>query len=476
MSSRWPDRLRYALTFRLAAWYAVLFVASAVALFGLTYLLLARSLQARDHEIIRSTLQRYAADYQLGGFQALNRSISADRVAGRHESLFVRVTGRSAEAIFFNVPGDWGGVDLTSLDRDGDRDDRAPPSWTNLRSRTGQAMLEVASVRLSDGTVFQVGKSSESRDELLNHFRSGALVILAGVLVTALAGGSALTYGGLRPLRDLTGTVRTIVRTGRLDTRVPVRETGDPLDELGTLVNVMLDRIETLVGGMRGALDNVAHDLRTPLARLRSVAETALRSEDPDAAREALARCLEESDRVAATLTALMDISEAETGTLALRRELVPVTDPVREAIDLYADVAEEKGVALEQDVPIGLQVQGDPARLRQVVANLVDNAVKYTPAGGSVRVTAGREPGWVKIYVRDTGIGIPPDEAPRVWERLYRSDRSRSERGLGLGLSLVKAIVEAHGGRVSLQSAVGEGSVFSIALPEGRPSGPEAE
>ena len=113
MSSRWPDRLRYALTFRLAAWYAVLFIASVVALFGLTYLLLARSLQARDHDIIRSTLQRYAADYQLGGFDALNRSISADRVAGRHESLFVRVTGRGAEAMFFNVPGDWGGVDLS---------------------------------------------------------------------------------------------------------------------------------------------------------------------------------------------------------------------------------------------------------------------------------------------------------------------------------------------------------------------------
>jgi signal transduction histidine kinase len=471
MSSRWHDRLRYALTFRLAAWYAVLFIASVTALFALTYILLARSLQARDHDIIRSTLQRYAADYQLGGFEALNRSISADRVAGRHESLFVRVMGRGAEAVFFNVPGDWGGVDLSRLERvpdnGGANGGEDATAWMNLPSRSGRAMLEIASIRLIDGTLFQVGKSSESRDELLWHFRSRALLLLFGVMLTALAGGALLTYGGLRPLRELTGAVRTIVSTGRLGTRVPVRLTGDPLDELGGLVNVMLERIETLVDGMRGALDNVAHDLRTPLARLRSVAETGLRAEDPEAAREALTRCLEECERVAATLTALMDISEAETGTLALGREIVPVGPLVRDALDLYNEVAEEKGVTLASGGDADdLRVLGDPARLRQVLANLVDNAIKYTPAGGRVDVTTKAGDGHIVIRVSDTGIGIAPDEAPRVWERLYRGDRSRSERGLGLGLSLVKAIVEAHGGSVALSSTVGEGSTFTITIP----------
>ena len=467
MSSRWPDRLRYALTFRLAAWYAVLFVVSVTALFGLTYLLLARSLQARDHDIIRSTLQRYAADYQLGGFDALNRSISADRVAGRHESLFVRVMGRGAEAVFFNIPGDWGGVDLSRLEQNGNgASDAETADWMNLPSRSGTAVLEVASIRLFDGTLFQVGKSSESRDELLRHFRSRALIVLFGVMLTALAGGGLLTYGGLQPLRDLTGAVRTIVHTGRLDTRVPMRDTGDALDELSGLVNGMLDRIQTLVDGMRGALDNVAHDLRTPLARLRSVAETGLKSDDPDVAREALTRCLEECERVATMLTTLMDISEAETGTLALRKERVAVVKILEQAIDLYRDVAEEKGVTFTPVIVDEPHVCGDAARLGQVFANLIDNAVKYSPAGGDVMLEVESGNGLVVVRVADGGIGISAEEAPRVWERLYRGDRSRSERGLGLGLSLVKAIVEAHGGRVDLTSTVGRGSVFKVTLP----------
>jgi len=255
------------------------------------------------------------------------------------------------------------------------------------------------------------------------------------------------------------------MRTGRTDARVPVSDMGDVLGRLGVLFNAMLDRIDAVVAGMRGALDNVAHDLRTPLTRLRSIAETALQSDDPAAVREGLAECLEESDRVAGMLSALMDISEAETGTMQLQLEPLNLAELARQTVDLYEDLAEDRGLAIDSERLHDAWVLGDRARLRQVLANLVDNAVKYTPRGGRIELRTALDENHAIVTVADTGIGIAPDDLPRIWERLYRGDKSRSERGLGLGLSLVKAIVEAHGGTVTAESTPSHGTAVTARL-----------
>jgi signal transduction histidine kinase len=469
MSSRWSDGLRTALTLRLGLWYAGLFAASAAVLLSFTYLLLGRALAAQDHEVLASMLQRYSVAYERSGLDGLRALVDADESEGRHERLLVRVTNDKAEIVYFAQPPGWAGFDLSPLD-DGSA---ARAGWTAIVNPADGTELEVGTRRLRHGITVQIGRSSRVRDEVLAHFRARALEVGLVVAIIAIAGGALVGYLALSPVRALEATTRAILDTGRFDARVATRGTRDPLDRLGDRINTLLARLERLVRGMRGALDNVAHDLRTPLTRLRNVAESAVDAPDPATLRDGLGRVLEEADRVSATLTALMDISEAETGALRLAPALLQVAAVVDEAVSLHADDAEDRGIALAARVDPALTLVADRTRLRQVLANLIENAVKYTAAGGRVEVEASRTgDDAIAVTVRDTGAGIAADDLPHVWDRLYRGDASRSARGLGLGLSLVKAIVEAHGGRVGVTSAPGAGSAFTVTLPAGHERG----
>jgi signal transduction histidine kinase len=432
-----PRPFSNAFGLRIALWYATLFVAGAIAIVYLTYYVTAVSLAQRDQQIIRSKLGEYANAYARGGVRALASTVRAEQAAAP-ERLFVRVVDRGVEAIVLSNPEGW-----------------------------DPAKIEIASAPLADGTLVQVGKSTEARDDLLRRFRAALGLVVLTIVAVGLTGGWLATQSALSPIRRLIQAVRQIIRTGRTDARVPIDSPGsaDAIEELTVLFNAMLDRIEGLVTAMRGALDNVSHDLRTPLTRLRGTAEMALAAPpDVERYREALADCVEESDRVLVMLNALMDISEAESGTMQLRREPIAIRDVVARAVDLYKEVAEAKAMTLDWSAG-DVQVSGDRTRLEQVAANLIDNAVKYTPPGGRVEVRARREDGDAVLQVSDTGPGIPTAELPRVWDRLFRGDSSRTERGLGLGLSLVKAIVEAHGGTVTATSEIGNGSTFTVRL-----------
>jgi signal transduction histidine kinase len=445
MSSGEPVAAPAARTFglRIAIWYATLFVIGSILIVFLTYVLTASSMAQRDHQLIEQKLREYALVYARGGIHPLVDTIQVEQ-RSLPERLYVRVVDRGAEVVVVGMPDGW------------------DPST-----------LELVSQRMSDGTLVQVGKSSESRNDLLARFRAALGLVTLSIVVLALTGGLVATRSALQPIRRLTGAVRRIIATGRTDERVPVSAYDDAINELTALFNVMLDRIEGLVRGMRGSLDNVSHDLRTPLTRLRGTAEMALAAQpDLDRYREALADCVEETDRVLVMLNTLMDISEAESGAMPLHREPVPLAAVVERAVDLYRDVAEAKGVTLVPKTAADAVADADRVRIEQVAANLLDNAIKYTPSGGSVTIEGAREDGRALLRVSDTGVGIPSDEVPRIWERLFRGDASRTERGLGLGLSLVKAIIEAHGGTVAVTSEVGQGTTFTVALPGPRQSG----
>jgi signal transduction histidine kinase len=437
MSSGSENRSRYRWPLALTLWYSTLFVLGSIVIVLLTYVLTAASLAQRDQQIIQAKLGEYAAIYSRGGVRALAATVQAEQRTAP-ERLFVRVVGAGSEAIVLSDRGDW------------------DPS-----------RMETASLRLLDGTLVQVGKSTEAREDILSRFRAVLGVVTLSIVVIALTGGWLATQSALQPIRQLTTAVRRVITTGHIDERVPTGPHDDDIDELTRLFNEMLEKIERLVTGMRGALDNVSHDLRTPLTRLRGVAEMALAGQpDPERYREALADAVEESDRVLVMLNTLMDISEAESGAMPLHCEPVRLSDVAKRSVELYREVAEAKDVTLDVKTSGEAVVSADRVRLEQVAANLVDNAVKYTATGGHVFVEVLSEGSRGLLRVRDSGAGIPADELPHIWDRLFRGDVSRAERGLGLGLSLVKAIVEAHRGTVTVDSELGHGSTFTVALP----------
>jgi signal transduction histidine kinase len=350
-----------------------------------------------------------------------------------------------------------------------------PDRWGAMQAQHGQTVriprdeqrdLAVVSRRLSNGAILQIARSTDNRAVLLAPLRHTMWLAGSAAVLLSAGGGAWLAWRAIKPVRAVAATAHRIVATGDLSARVEGVQRNDEVGDLVRQFNTLLERNGNLLRAMREALDNVAHDLRTPLTRLRAGAEMALQQTDnPDGAREALADCIEETDRIQRLLETLLDISAAENGVLKLERERLDVGALLQSVAELYSLVAEEKSIAIEVGAGAGVKMTADPTRLRQVVANLVDNAVKYTPAGGKVFLSAEARDDRVFITVRDTGPGIPAEEQEKIWERLYRGDHSRSQRGLGLGLAMVKALVEAHGGRVTVANQPAGGAAFTVEL-----------
>ena len=461
-------RLRQSLALRLATFYTVAFAVAASVLFGVLYWILARALEARDREAVEHRAEAFARAYEAGGAAALRATLTSDD-SPEVRSLFVRIIGADGEATLASVPADWVGAPTQEI--------LVPDGWGGWQARESRSVrvpqdaardFAVASRVLSDGRLLQVARSTDSRSVLLAPLRRAFIGVGLASLVLSAVAGVALSWRATRPLRALADTTRGILDTGDSSARVQPIEGEGELAVLVRQLNTLLDRNATHVRVLREALDNIAHDLRTPLTRLRGSAELALQAEgaDPAEAQAALADCINESDRVLHLLEALLDVSAAEAGALRLNLDRVDLRTVVEHSVDLYREVAEDKQIAVAVDQPVAAEVSADQVRLGQAVSNVLDNALKYTPLGGRVEVATTCDGKVARIVITDSGPGVPPEEREAIWRRLYRTDASRTQRGFGLGLSLVKAIVEAHRGTVQVDDAPGGGARFELTIP----------
>jgi heavy metal sensor kinase len=316
--------------------------------------------------------------------------------------------------------------------------------------------------------ILQVGQSMENQSRIIEAFKRIFMITMALLISLATGVGWFMARHAVSGVEAITRTAQGI-SGGTLEKRVPIKSRGDEIDQLAMTFNQMLDRIQTLVTEIKEISDNIAHDLKSPITRIRGIAEVTLTNGKSISDYESMAAStIEECDRLLDTINTMLMISKTESGLDKLTRKEIDLPGLVREACELFEPAAEDKRIILSYDVPDKKYVVGDHRMIQRMFSNLLDNAIKYTPSGGAVGVSLSESDGSnIIITVKDTGIGISTEDLPRIFNRFYRCDQSRSKPGIGLGLSLARAIARAHGGDITVTSRLNEGSTFTITLPK---------
>jgi signal transduction histidine kinase len=460
-------RLLRTTPFRLTLLFLALFAAAASAFLAYIYVATAGEATRRTDREITREMRTLVAAYDRAGLDALNQAL-IERAASEKPYLYLlmnkagaRISGSIEESPVEGFKGadTWTSFQVTDLDAQL-RETKHPARGLQTQMKGGEILFVGADVAEDEAYVVKIVRAMEG---------AGALVVVLG-----LAGGVLVSRNVSRSMAGLNEVV-VAVRNGDLAARAPVRGTRDEFDELAEGLNEMLERLERSMAAHRHAGDAIAHDLRSPLTRLRARLEAAYLDVEAGKgdAEQALAQAMDDTDGVLKTFGAVLSIARLQAAGSAPAQALFDPAELGGDMAELYEPVCEDKGLDFKAELTSGLSVRGNREFLAQALANILDNAVKYTPAGGAIMLRLRRRSsGEVEFSVTDTGPGVPDEDRERVIQRFVRLENSRNEPGAGLGLSLVAAVAEAHGGRLELDEGpgrideMGPGLRVAVVLP----------
>lgn len=462
-------KIRRTLAFGLTLWYAGIFVLSAGITFVLIYWALHSTIRQRIDDDLLVQANELSTVYALQGKDVLQRTLFLQAQAAGERRMFYRLFYPSGLVFASSNMSYWKdiGIDRKAVEEilrgrhHVYRSDAMPSKAFPIR---------MIYTRIGNAFVLQLGNSLQKENQLLGTFKKIFMLTMSAMWLLAVGVGWFMSRRALSGVASVTRTASKISEQD-LETRVPVGQHHYEIEQLSRTFNQMLDRIQRLVTGVTQMNDNIAHDLRSPITRIRGLAEVTLtNASDMENFRHMAASTIEECDRLLSMINTMLTISRTEAGVDPSRRSPVAFSDLVRHACELFRANAEDKNIDMDFQTHEDLHVIGDAGMLQRMVANLIDNALKYTADGGRVTVRLVREGEQLVLTVADTGVGIASADQSRVFSRFFRGDQSRSQGGAGLGLSLARAIARAHSGDILLQSEPDQGSIFTVLLPSIQP------
>ena len=461
------NKLRRSLAFRLTLWYAGIFSISTFLAFFFFYFLMIDVLGRQVDEDLTRQLRAFSGIMQVDGLEGVRRIALQETQAGGENARLIRLLSRFGTEFSVSDQAYWRdiGVDSQAIRRlltDGQ------PVFETIGIPEGGDSLRIIYGTIGPGIIMQLGQSLAPQMELVRAFQRIFGTTMAVVIGLAAFIGWFLARRALSGVGGIAQTARRITQ-GDLAVRAPVSRRGDEIDQLAGNINHMLDRILDLITGIREMSDNIAHDLKSPVTRIRGLAEVTLTTAEHREEYETMAAStIEECDRLLDMINTMLVISRAEAGVQALQWQRIDIVGILRDAGRVFETTARDKDLSVSIPATGPHHINGDARMLQRMVANLLDNAIRYTPRGGRIDIALQPLPsGDVEMVFQDTGIGIREEDLSRIFDRFYRCDPSRSASGTGLGLSLAQAIAKAHGGGITVRSEAGRGSTFKVTLPQ---------